>query len=128
MRFKQSARRRIRMEWGHVEAFLPKALELGRLSLALGTALQFETGMRQRDVIGEWEPAENDASPAGIVLGGRRWVHGLTWSDISSDNVIRKQTTKTGALIAVDLSLCPVVLELLDEVPADRRVGRLIID
>lgn len=128
MRFKQPARRRVRLEWSHVEAFMPKAIEMDRLSLAIGTALQFETGMRQRDVIGEWEPVGSNAPTAGIVLRGRRWVHGLTWSDISSDFVIRKATTKTGALIAVDLRLCPLVLELLDLVPADQRVGPIVVD
>ena len=107
---------------------MPKAIEMDRLSLAIGTALQFETGMRQRDVIGEWEPVGSSLPAAGIVLRGRRWVHGLTWSDISSDFVIRKATTKTGALIAVDLRLCPLVLELLDLVPADQRVGPIVVD
>ena len=128
MRFKQPARRRVRLEWSHVGAFMPKAIEMDRLSLAIGTALQFETGMRQRDVIGEWEPVGSGAPTAGIVLRGRRWVHGLTWSDISSDFVIRKATTKTGALIAVDLTLCPLVLELLDLVPSDQRVGPIVVD
>jgi hypothetical protein len=37
-RFKQPGRRRIKLELEHVEAFVTKAIELGRLSLALGTA------------------------------------------------------------------------------------------
>ncbi len=56
MRFKGPARRRVKLELHHVEAFIPKAIEMDRLSLALGTAIQFETMMRQKDVIGEWEP------------------------------------------------------------------------
>ena len=55
-RFKQPGRRRIKLELEHVQAFVANAIELGRISLALGTALQFETTLRQRDVIGEWEP------------------------------------------------------------------------
>ena len=51
-RFKELQRRRVKLELHHVEAFLAKALALGRPSLALGTALQFETTLRQRDVIG----------------------------------------------------------------------------
>lgn len=128
MRFKQPARRRVRMEVQHVQRFLPKAIELGRLSLAIGTALQFETGMRQRDVIGEWEPVPHGEPATGITLGARRWVNGLTWADIPPDLIIRKETTKTGALIATDLTLCPLVRELLDLVPPERRVGPLIVD
>jgi hypothetical protein len=62
------------------EPFIPKALEMNRLSLALGTALQFETTMRQREVIGEWAPVPVGDEPSGIILNGRRWVNGLTWS------------------------------------------------
>jgi integrase len=44
------------------------------------------------------------------------------------DAVIAKDTTKTGAVAAHDLKLGPIVLDLLERVPADRRVGPLIID
>ncbi|MCT8970689.1 integrase [Microbaculum marinisediminis] len=127
-RFKQPARRRVRLELKHVRSFITAALEAGRLSLALGTALQFETGMRQRDVIGEWEPIPDGGSASGVVLRRRRWVNGLTWSDIGDDLVLRKATTKTGSLIAVDLALCPLVTELLEQIPAEQRVGALIVD
>jgi hypothetical protein len=36
---------------------------MGRLSLALGTAIQFETVLRQKDVIGEWEPIPDGVAP-----------------------------------------------------------------
>ncbi|GJD37733.1 integrase [Methylobacterium bullatum] len=127
-RFSQPARRRVSMELSHAEAFIAKALEMGRLSLALGTAIQFETAMRQKDVIGEWEPIPVGEAATGIVLNGRRWVNGLTWSDIAADLVVRKATTKTGAFAAHDLKLCPLVVALLDKVPTDRRVGPLILD
>lgn len=92
----------------HVLSFIPKTVEAGRLSLAIGTALQFETGMRQRDVIGEWVPTEKCDAQSGIVLGDRRWAHGLTWSDLGSAFVISKATTKTGAFVSHDLNLCPL--------------------
>lgn len=127
-RFSQPARRRVAMELAHVEAFIAQALETNRLSLALGTAIQFETAMRQKDVIGEWEPIPDHDGATGIVLNGRRWVNGLTWADIAADLVVRKATTKTGAFSAHDLKLCPLVVALLERVPADRRVGPLILD
>ena len=79
MRFKGPARRRVKLELHHVEAFIPMAMEMGRLSLALGTAIQFETMMRQKDVIGEWEPLGETDRALGIVLNSGRWVNGLTW-------------------------------------------------
>lgn len=128
-RFKQPARRREKLELHHVQAFIAKALDMGRVSLALGTALQFETTMRQRDVIGEWEPVPPGASAAGgIMLGGRRWMRGLTWADISDAFVVMKITTKTGSEVAHDLSLCPLVMDLLGRVPAVQRIGPLIVD
>jgi hypothetical protein len=127
-RFAQPARRRVAMELAHLEAFIPGAIAMGRLSLALGTAIQFETALRQKDVIGEWEPIPDGVADSGIVLNGRRWVRGLTWSDIGSDLLIRKATSKTGAFAAHDLNLCPFTRELLDIVPADERVGPLIVD
>lgn len=127
-RFAQPARRRVTLELHHVQAFVVKAVEMDRLSLALGTALQFETILRQKDVIGEWEPIAEGEGETGITLNGRRWVRGLLWSDLASDLVLRKVTTKTGAMAAADLTLSPLVLELLNRVPAERKIGPLIID
>jgi hypothetical protein len=127
MRFKQPVRRRVKLELTHVEAFIEAALPAGRLSLALGTALQFETILRQKDAIGEWAPTVAGAG-GGIMIGGKRWANGLTWADVSDDLVIRKETTKTGAIVAHDLKLCPMVMDLLALIPANARIGPLIID
>jgi hypothetical protein len=132
--FKQPKRRRSKLELHHVEAFIPQAVAAGRLSLALGTAIQFETGMRQKDVIGEWEPVPAGEEPPGIVLRGRRgkgwrrWCNGLTWADLGRDCVISKETTKTGALVSHDLKLLPLVMQVLAMIPAEQRVGALIVD
>ncbi|MEJ1938011.1 tyrosine-type recombinase/integrase, partial [Nostoc sp. NIES-2111] len=128
MEFAQPGRRRIRLDFQHAEAFITTAIELGRVSLALGTALQFETTMRQRDVIGEWEPIQDSEPETGIILRKRRWVNGLTWSDIPASMEVYKITTKTGAEIAHDLKLCPMVLDVLAQIPPERRMGALIVD
>lgn len=127
-RFKQPARRREKLELGHVQAFIAEAFARRRASLALGTALQFETALRQRDVIGEWEPIGAADNGSGILLGGRRWVRGLTWADISEDLTLVKETTKTGAIVSHDLKLCPLVLDVLGRLPARGRVGPVIVD
>jgi hypothetical protein len=127
-RFRQPGRRRIKLELAHVQAFIAEALKRKRISLALGTALQFETTLRQRDVIGEWEPISLGSDCSGIVLRGRRWVHGLTWADISPEMTIIKETTKTGAVVAHDLKLYPLICSTLALVPPHQRVGPLIID
>lgn len=126
--FEAPAPRREKLTLAHVEAIIAKAIEKGRLSLALGTAIQFETTLRQRDVIGEWRPLAKGEGGSGIVLGGRRWQSGLTWSDLSADFELYKQTTKTGAIAAHDLKLCPLAMKVIALVPSDRRLGPLIID
>jgi integrase len=125
--FKGAARRRTVLNFGYVQAFITEAIKSNRRSLALGTALQFETGMRQMDVIGEWEPMV-DGEVSGIILNDRRWVNGLTWSDLGSEFVNSKVTTKTGAVVSHDLMLCPLTQDLLRQVPVDQRVGPFIID
>lgn len=55
-------------------------------------------------------------------------MNGLTWSNLAADLVLRKATTKTGAFAAHDLKVSPLVMALLDQLPADRRVGPLIVD
>lgn len=127
-RFKQPGRRLVRLELPHVEAFIEKAIALGRVRMALGTALQFETGMRQRDVIGEWHPLEDGEDRAGIVFADKRWCNGLTWSDLANDLVIHKVTTKTGAIVSHDLKLCPLVMKVLALIPATDRIGPVVID
>lgn len=128
VRFKAAPRRRERLELSHVQAFIGQARAAGRISLALGTALQFETGMRQKDVIGEWEPIPSGTAAHGIVLKGKRWVNGLTWADIGANLSFSKATTKTSAIVSHDLTLCPMTMELLDLVPVETRIGPLIID
>lgn len=127
-RFKQPVRRKAKLEYHHVIAFVTKAVELNRLSLALATALQFETILRQKDVIGEWEPIGNVNRSSGITLGNRRWANGLTWSHIPQDLVFSKETTKTGAIVGHDLKLGPIVLDVIAKIPPEQRVGPLIID
>ncbi|GJD50816.1 hypothetical protein OPKNFCMD_3562 [Methylobacterium crusticola] len=126
--FRQARRRKTKLELEHVEAFVANALEVGKVSLALGTALQFETMLRQKDVIGEWEPILAGTAASGIVLNGRRWVNGLVWSDLGEGLQLVKDTTKTGQTAAHDLTLCPIVMRVLAHVPANRRIGPLIID
>lgn len=62
------------------------------------------------------------------MFQGKRWVSGLTWNDLVLDGVTRKITSKTGAIAAHDLALCPHVLQVLEHVPAERRLGPVIVD
>lgn len=129
MRFKMPQKRTSALMAHHVEAFIKKAVSQDRFSLALGTALQFELGMRQRDVIGEWEPLDGDTPTSAYVLNRRQWVNGLQWLDISPDWVLTKKTTKTGQVVTHDLTLCPMSRALIESVPPEKRAfGPIILD
>lgn len=110
----------------HVNAVRKAAHETGFPSIALATVLQFELTMRQKDVVGEWEPVD-DVDMGGITSRDTRWVNGLVWSDIDDQMVLRKVHTKTGFEVAHDLKLHPIALEEIGLVPIDKRVGPLIM-
>jgi hypothetical protein len=120
MRFKDAPPRKIVITYEQVIAFLQKAHELGRPELALAQALQFEGTLRQIDVIGEWIPDPERPS-------GTRWANGLLWQHFR-DYVLVKETTKTGQEADIDFKLYPLALAELNRVPADLRVGPVIID
>ena len=101
-----------------------------RPSRALCYALQFETTLRQWDVIGQWYPL--DYPLTSDVLGPRGKWHGLRWTNIDEDMILRYRPSKTdkttGAEIIVDLKLCPMVLEEMERIPVDARVGPVIVN
>lgn len=125
LRFPTPPARKSIMTAAHIEALRPVAHDLGLGSIALATVLQFELSMRQKDIIGEWEPAAD--TEGGIVYRNRRWTNGITWADIGYDMVLRKVTTKTGAHVEHDLTLYPTVMAEIERIPRYRRVGPVII-
>ena len=125
LRFPTPPARRSRMTFEQVKAVRETAHAMGLGSIALATVLQFELSLRQKDVIGEWEPAP--LIEGGIVHKDTRWANGLQWSDIDSTIVLRKTHTKTGAYVEFDLKLYPTILEEIERVPREKRIGPMII-
>lgn len=125
IRFASPPARKSVMTAEHVDAVRKTAHAEGWPSIALATVLQFELAMRQKDVIGEWEPQQD--GKGGIVHRDTRWTNGLLWSHIGDDMVLRKVHTKTGFEVEHDLKLHPMVLEEIARVPAEKRVGPMII-
>lgn len=112
-----------------IEAARSAAHREGRPRRALAYALQFETILRQWDVIGQWFPLADPR--ASDVLGyGEKWF-GLRWSHVGADNVIRYDPTKTEdtteARVVIDLAVCPMVMAELAGVPEVERRGPVIV-
>jgi len=97
---------------------------------ALVYSLQFETTLRQWDIIGMWLPLW---APQASTIHSRRtkWI-GPTWGAIDANGIMKVTPTKTEDSTAVevvfDLSVCPMVQEDLARIPPDQRTGPLIID
>jgi hypothetical protein len=82
---------------------------------ALAYALQFETTLRQRDVIGEWVELA-DPRPSSILGYGQKWL-GPTWANIDDNLIMRVTPSKTENTtekrVTFDLKECPMVVEEL---------------
>lgn len=118
-----------KMTYDYARAVVETAIQNGKLSIALGQAIQFESGLRQIDVIGEWEPIRPDVEVTSrYILNNRQWVNGLMWEKMDH-LVFMKKMTKTKAPIAHDLNYFPLVRRVLDFIaPEKRAFGPVIID
>ncbi|RYC10034.1 hypothetical protein [Ciceribacter ferrooxidans] len=104
MRFEQPAPRMTAMSYDQCLAIVKMSAEMECPSVGFVEALKFETALRRIDVIGEWAP-----TPEG---GPFRW-RGLTAGDISKEMILKVRTSKTGAEVARDLKVLPLVQEAL---------------
>lgn len=113
-----------------IERARAAAHALGQPGAALSYALQFETVLRQWDVIGTWVPI-GDPRPSAVISGAKKWI-GPTWSQIDADMILRatpsKTEDRTAAREVFDLRLCPMVIAELGNMPITARSGPLITD
>src|SRR5262249_21279997 len=97
-----------------------EAHRIGRPSLALAQALQFDLVLRQKDVIGEWVPIDEPGmSDVSRSFDGRRWkwLWGVRWSEVTEEGdkvILRHTTSKRLKDIEVDLTKAEMVLEELE--------------
>jgi hypothetical protein len=130
IRFENSQPRDQVMEADQIVAVRAAAHARNRPSIALASAIMFECLLRQRDVIGEWRK-DRTALPAGALVDrGQVWTTGLVWGQhINGDLILDKPTSKSrGRKHAVyDLKHCPMIMDELALIPAEKRIGPLII-
>jgi hypothetical protein len=126
MRFAMAKPRTERLTAAHVVAVRAKAHELGRPSIALGQAIQFECMLRQKDIIGEWVPIR-EPGISDVQHDGMKWLRGIRWEEIDENMVLRHVTSKRQKMIEINLRNAPMVLEelaLLGDRPASGPVIR----
>lgn len=128
-RFRAGRRRTEQLTYEQVAAFRAKARELGYAWMGRCVTLQFDFGMRRRDVIGEYIAAEPGA--AGIRNGRRVWHDGLTWNHIDDNGIVRKLISKTKFTseytAAHAIADYPDVVDDLATTPLEKRIGPLVI-
>lgn len=117
MKFKQAPPREEMLMADQVIMIRAKAHELGRSSIALAQAIQFECMLRQKDVIGEWVPL-NEPVMSDMIVGSEKWIRGLRWEEINSRLVLTHITSKRGKKLVVNLHNAPMVLEEFEYVKA----------
>jgi hypothetical protein len=119
IRFERSGARQAEMNVDHARAFIAAALARGDdrgLGLAIGVAAQFETMLRQMDVIGEWTRS-ND--------GRESWAGPFTWENIPG-GLLRLRTSKTNTAIVHDLPKLELLWPLMQQVPQIERRGAIV--
>jgi hypothetical protein len=123
MRFKMPAPRRERLTAEQATLIRARAHKVGRHSVALAQAIQFECILRQKDVIGEWVP-DSEPVASDIHHGGFKWIRGARWSEVDADLVLRHTTSKKLKDVEIDLTLAPMVMEEIDLLPTSVQARR----
>lgn len=126
MRFTMPKARTQRITAEQVNAVRAKAHELGKHSIALAQAFQFECILRQKDVVGEWVPAA-EPGISEITDRGQKWLRGLRWSEIDGNLILKHTTSKRNKDVEVDLKLAPMVMEELERFPVRPQSGPVIV-
>ncbi len=124
IRFRRGAAREETLSYAEVRAFIEKALAVGKKRLALAQALQYETFLRQKDVIGRWTRVDANyvAQPGEIVLRGKVW-RGLTMDMLVLGKDLRIRTSKTGQPVIHRLGSCELVVHVLRRFTTDEWTG-----
>lgn len=96
-------------------------------SIAVSQAFQFDLGLRQKDMIGEWVPIE-EPGVSDITHGNDKWLRGARWEEINQALVFTHETSKREKEITVPLRICPMVMEELCIIAGCATPGELTRD
>lgn len=108
-----------RMTEEMADAVRAMAHKLRRPSLALAQAIQWETGLRQKDVAGEWVPT-TEPGVSDVIYGDMKWLRGLRWSSIDQNLILRHKTSRSQKDVEFDLRKMRMVMEEFDRLKNGR--------
>lgn len=116
LRFERADQREGQMTFEQAKRFVTTALASGEkrdLYMAIGVAAQFETILRQKDIIGEWH---DDA-----------WTGQFTWENIPG-GILRIKTSKSRykKTATFDLASFDLLWPLIQSVPQPERAGTIV--
>jgi hypothetical protein len=77
---------------------------MGRPSIALAQAFQFDLKLGQREVIGEWVP-EDEPGISDIATKGKKWLRGILWSEIDAKMILRRIIHARGGPKEIEIDL-----------------------
>jgi hypothetical protein len=83
----------------------------GLSSIAVAQAIQFETELRQRDVIGEWVPFSEPGLSLTINEKGEKWLRGIRWEEIDSNLILTHEISTRQRIIKSDLKTASMILK-----------------
>jgi hypothetical protein len=128
VRLANPPKRSVQLTLDRVKAIRKTAHEhFGWGTIAFAQALQFELLLGQKDVIGEWVPTA-EPGETNLVVGEKKWLRGLRWSDIDDDNMILRHKVGSGQRpIEVDLRTAPMVLEEIERSVSRSTSGPVIL-
>jgi hypothetical protein len=112
MRFKMPKARNERLTYEQASAVRTRAHYVGMHSIGLAQAFQFDLMLRQKDVIGDYEPL-TEPGVSDVIRGNEKWLRGLRWDAIDANLILRHVTSKRQKAIEVDLHHAPMVMEEL---------------
>jgi hypothetical protein len=117
MKFKVPLKEPVLLNANQARLIIEKAKDLKFFSIGAAQALQFACQLRQKDVIGEWTPADDPEVSSNLVHRGMKWARGVCWEEIDPNMILRHKTSKEGKTVEVHLRSFPQVVREL------RRVG-----
>jgi hypothetical protein len=138
MSFANSRPRVEALSLAQAHAIRARAHAIGDHEIALAQAFQFELGVRQKDVIGQWLPT-SDPGLSDVVAGGMKWMLGLRWDEIDADLWLEHRLSKSlrgkkaladpnaGKWKRWNLRLYPMIMEELSRITLPSS-GPVIVD